>query len=404
MEASKVIRKKLYFTSSKIEKLLSILCHYGESRIIGGAVRDSIIGLENNDIDIATTIHPKQVMELLQDHNIKAIPTGIDYGTITCLLGQEVFEITTLRKDVQCFGRKAVVKFSQNFQEDSLRRDFTINALSYDYFSEEIYDYTGGYHNLLNREVKFIGNAYDRINEDYLRILRFFRFVSKYSDAMDLQGLQASQDLIPKIQHIAKERIQKEIILLFTTKNVGDIISILQERGMLKYIFSKIDFDASLIKKASQSNLGPVDIIGLSIINLDSNLIKSELRYLKFPNKVINSIRQILNLKLLIQQESLDFAIKILKLEHLYTKNMLVIAACSINIPHDKQQDLLTFYNRLDIPELPISGGDFVAAGMKNEQIGIALKKAKSMWIKGNFNMTSEELLYKFKKEIDHNN
>ena len=393
MATPNIIHKELLFASCKIDSLLSILNQYGESRIIGGAVRDSIIGLPNQDIDIATTIHPQQVIEILQNANIKAIPTGVAYGTVTCILGKEVFEITTLRRDITCLGRKAIVEFSNNFKEDALRRDFTINALSYDYFSQEIYDYTGGYNDILDREVKFIGNAYNRINEDYLRILRFFRFTSKYADKIDLQGLEASKDLMPKIQDIAKERIHKEIMLLFETKNVASIISVMQEKEILKHIFLKIDFDAKMLQNASQSNIGPVGLMGLSITNLDSNFIKTELRYLKFPNKVIHGIIKILHLKLIIQQESLDFAIKMSKLEGWYNKNMMTIAALYTNIALDTAEDLIKFYHRLNVPALPVNGGDFVKSGIRHKTIGAAIKQAKFLWIKSNFHITKEHLI-----------
>ena len=134
---------------------------------------------KKTDIDIATQMLPSQVIAVLNKADIRNIPTGILHGTITAFIESESFEITTLRKDVECYGRNAKVEFTDSFSEDSNRRDFTINALSYDFFNKIIYDYHSGYEDLKRAEVLFIGDPEERIQEDFLRILRYFRFTSK---------------------------------------------------------------------------------------------------------------------------------------------------------------------------------------------------------------------------------
>ncbi|XVN42748.1 MAG: hypothetical protein RCG15_00010 [Candidatus Rickettsia vulgarisii] len=148
----------------------------GAARIIGGAVRDAIIGKINNDVDIATDLLPEQTEKILSEAGIKVIPTGKKHGTIAALLGDEKFEITTLRKDIDTDGRRARVAFTDDFAVDAARRDFTINALSYCPFQHKIYDYFNGVQDLQDKKLVFIGKAFDRIQEDCIRILRFFSF------------------------------------------------------------------------------------------------------------------------------------------------------------------------------------------------------------------------------------
>ena len=158
------------------KKVMSALQSRGaEARFIGGCVRDALLNRPIKDIDIATTEVPEQVIELLFEKEIKVIPTGIEHGTVTAVIGHQTFEITTLRRDINTNGRHAVVKFTDNWKQDAERRDFTMNALSAD-MQGTIYDYVGGYDDALTGNVQFIGNATTRIREDVLRILRFYRF------------------------------------------------------------------------------------------------------------------------------------------------------------------------------------------------------------------------------------
>ena len=149
--------------------------HEDNLRIVGGAVRNYMIGEEISDFDLSCRLSPEKILDILQKNQIKAIPTGIKFGTITAVIKNKCFEITTTRKDVKTDGRHAVVEYTTNFEVDAQRRDFTFNALYLD-FDGNLYDYFNGLNDLKNGIVRFIGNAEDRIKEDYLRILRLFRF------------------------------------------------------------------------------------------------------------------------------------------------------------------------------------------------------------------------------------
>src|SRR3954463_6393951 len=164
-----------------MRKLLKALgADEGLTRYVGGAVRDDLLGLPVSDIDLATRIAPDEVMRRLEKARIKAVPTGIDHGTVTAVSDGHPFEITTLRRDVATDGRRATVAFTDDWEEDAARRDFTINALSADPLTGELFDYFGGLPDLENRHIRFIGDPLQRIAEDHLRILRFFRFHARF--------------------------------------------------------------------------------------------------------------------------------------------------------------------------------------------------------------------------------
>jgi len=173
--------------------LKALAASEGQTRYVGGAVRDDLLDLPVNDVDLATRLQPIDVMSRLEAARIKAVPTGIDHGTITAVSDGHPFEITTLRRDVSTDGRRATVAFTDDWKEDAARRDFTINALSADPMTGEIFDYFGGLDDLANRHIRFIGDPLMRIAEDHLRILRFFRFHARFGEGeLDAAALDAT--------------------------------------------------------------------------------------------------------------------------------------------------------------------------------------------------------------------
>ena len=163
----------------------------GLTRYVGGAVRDELLHLPVSDIDLATRIAPDEVVRRLEAAKIKGVPTGIEHGTITAVSDAQTFEITTLRRDVSTDGRRATVAFTDDWREDAARRDFTINALSADPNTGELFDYFDGLGDLERRHIRFIGDPLQRIAEDHLRILRFFRFHARFGETIDAAGLAA---------------------------------------------------------------------------------------------------------------------------------------------------------------------------------------------------------------------
>lgn len=204
-----------------------------ETRAIGGAVRNTLLGLSVTDMDLATELLPEEVMERAAAAGLGVHPTGLDHGTVTVVSNGVPFEVTTLRRDVETDGRRAVVAFTRDWSEDAHRRDFTINALSVR-ADGTIFDYTGGVADIAARRVRFIGTAEDRIREDYLRILRFFRFNSAYgAGPPDPSGLAACVSLRSGMALLSAERIGAEIATFIMTRRAGEIARLMAESGVL---------------------------------------------------------------------------------------------------------------------------------------------------------------------------
>lgn len=207
-----------------------------EVRFVGGCVRDAMLGREVKDIDVATDAEPPKVIELLGQQKIRAIPTGVEHGTITAVPTQRPFEITTLRRDVETDGRHAEVRFTKDWAEDASRRDFTINALSADP-DGTVYDYVDGIADLHAGRVRFIGDADQRIAEDGLRILRFFRFHATYS-AMDPDSaaLLACHEASSQVEKLSGERVWQELSRLLVVSKPGEVFELMEKARVLRLL------------------------------------------------------------------------------------------------------------------------------------------------------------------------
>jgi poly(A) polymerase len=204
-----------WMTAAPTRAVLDALAAGGaEARFVGGCVRDSVVGRPVRDIDLATPERPERVMQLIRAGGLKAVPTGLQHGTITAVAQHVPFEITTLREDVETFGRHATVAFTADWRADAARRDFTMNAL-FCAPDGAVYDYFGGLADLRAGRVRFVGRAAERIAEDYLRLLRFFRFHAHYGrGAPDPEGLQAAAEAAPHLIRLSQERVRAELLRL----------------------------------------------------------------------------------------------------------------------------------------------------------------------------------------------
>lgn len=214
-----------------------------EARFIGGCVRDSILKIPVRDIDIATPETPERVMQLLAAAAIKAYPTGIDHGTITAIIGDFHFEVTTLRVDVESHGRRATVAFTDDWLADARRRDFTINTMSCT-LDGDIYDPLGGIEDLGNRRVTFVGVAKERIEEDLLRLLRYFRFQASYGQPpLDIDALAACRLLAPRLKELSAERVCGELFRILLAPNPSETMLLMQGVRILEHILPEaVDF------------------------------------------------------------------------------------------------------------------------------------------------------------------
>lgn len=216
-----------------LRKLMAAL-GTGRARYVGGAVRDTLLGLPVKDIDVATPLLPHDVVTCLEAGGIRSVPTGIEHGTITAVLPGGPVEITTLRHDVSTDGRRATVAFASDWREDAARRDFTINALYADPITHEISDWFGGLNDLAVRRVRFIGDARERIREDHLRILRYFRFQARFGSLpADEDAERACADLASTLMGLSRERIGMEMMNLLALPDPAATVARMAALGVL---------------------------------------------------------------------------------------------------------------------------------------------------------------------------
>ncbi len=214
----------------------------GNVRFVGGAVRDTLLDLPVTDVDCATTFPPEDVIPRLKAANIKAVPTGIRHGTVTAVIeNARPIEVTTLRRDVATDGRHAEVEYTDDWQEDAARRDFTINALSADPLTDEVFDYFGGKADLEARLVRFIGDPLRRIAEDHLRILRFFRFHARFGDgAPDADGLNACTARANDLMALSRERIADELLKMLALPDPAVTVKLMIGHGIFAPVLPEI--------------------------------------------------------------------------------------------------------------------------------------------------------------------
>ena len=217
----------------------------GMTRYVGGAVRDELLGLPVNDVDLATRLRPGEVVERLQAVGIKAVPTGIEHGTVTAVSAGQPVEVTTLRRDVSTDGRRATIEYSDDWREDAARRDFTINALMADPITGEVFDYFGGKADIEKRRVRFIGDPLQRIAEDHLRILRFFRFHARFgSGEPDGAAVEACAARANDLMALSRERIADELLKLLGVVDPSPTIEQMLAREILKPVLPEIEASA----------------------------------------------------------------------------------------------------------------------------------------------------------------
>jgi len=368
----------------------------GKARLVGGVVRDVLAGITNSDVDIATDLLPEQVINVLAQHNIKVIPTGIKFGTVTAIIKGESFEITTLREDFDCNGRHASVKYSNDFAQDAARRDFTINALSYCPITNTIYDYFGGIADLKAGRVVFIGDAKARITEDYLRILRFFRFSCRFAKTIDQESLAACIEAKGFLAQLSRERIKSEMDSLLKLQKNPSIMSIMFEHGILQEIFTIKQYDEQLhlraLKMADDFDYPLNLIVTYSLLFLQENDITvDKLLQWKFSRVEAKTIMKLLALKQF-DLKLLSTKLKDIWLEELEYAQYFIFAAV-INANHHFIRELYSQLKTKKIPIMPVNGNDLLVLGHSGKKLGDLMNLLKNKWIESDFTLDQAALI-----------
>ncbi len=358
-------------------------------RFVGGCVRDCLNGDPVGDLDMATTATPEQGQGILEKAGIKTVPTGIAHGTITAVVDGHPFEITTLRRDVTTDGRRATVAYTSSWEEDAARRDFTINAMSVDR-EAVLYDPFYGQADLKAGRIRFIGDAVERIKEDALRILRFFRFNAHIgTGVLDEAGLQACIAHANLLQNLSKERINMEVKKLLKGKNVVKVWQVLTVAGLNQYFLKKsknINALENLFHVKHQNKP-----LLLSLFEPSDRDAKALQIALKLSNKETDRIAA----ALMVYDKAWDHLTALLYYHGRQAVRDAALLRYADGIVDDIYLDwVMVKAADWQKPCFPVTGEDLLQAGYsQGKEMGDALKKMERYWVENDFKLTQEECL-----------
>lgn len=358
---------------------------YGGPRYVGGAVRDTLLDLPVSDVDIATALLPDEVINRLEAAGIKAIPTGIEHGTVTAAVAGKNYEITTLRRDVATDGRRATVAFATDWREDAARRDFTINALYADPQNGEVFDYFDGLSDLEARRLRFIGDANQRIAEDFLRILRYFRFLARYGGGqIDADAIAACATGAHGLTALSRERIAQELTRILALKNPVASVELMIRNGIFTPFLPELSGSAAddlqhLIERETQC-AQPVSLPArfLALLTRDAAAVDKVAARLKLSNKMREGFAQRLraglptpfNVRAIAYRADIDTA-----------RDAVMLYAVDVDV-----QECLARLEQWDIPTLSVRGGELIGMGLPaGPLIAKTLQAIEAAWINEDF-------------------
>ena len=370
----------------------------GNARFVGGAVRDTLLGLDVSDVDLATTLPPATVLERLNSAAIKAVPTGMAHGTITAVLADGPVEITTLRRDVDTDGRRATIAYTDDWREDAARRDFTINALFADPATGAITDYFGGIDDLREGRVRFIGDAAARIAEDHLRILRFFRFHARFGNgAPDRQAYAACMAQANSLMALSRERIADELLKLLALPDPAAAVALMVEGGILLPVLPEIAAEGlerliALIDREKASLVAPSAIRRLSaLLPPDPAIGDAVAARLKLSNKARKRI--VTALSLAPSGDSIRQRAYWIGSEGAVDQALL------------RGDDEIAPLIDWTPPAMPLSGGALIQRGLPpGPDVAKALKDIEAHWVAADFpagdalNAIADQIVWKFQR------
>ncbi|WP_409433599.1 CCA tRNA nucleotidyltransferase [Litorimonas sp. RW-G-Af-16] len=376
----------------------------GSTRFVGGCVRNALWDEVVGDIDLATQLEPAAVIEALKAADIRTVPTGIDHGTVTAVIGGKPHEITSLRKDVETDGRRAVVAFTQDWAEDAQRRDLTINAL-YAGYDGQVFDPTGqGLDDIKARKFRFVGDAEARVQEDYLRILRFFRFLAWYGrdEKVDAASLKACRDHRAGLRKLSSERVWIEIKKLLSAPRPIRACRIMLTNDILETLLpesNNVDGLDYLLKLEAREAIAPDPMLRIMALSAREPLQMALLcKRLKMSNAETERLRGWADDS---AQLSPDMAERD-KLTAIYRsgKQVILDRARLRAAGAERAMDSAKWMMLADLamgwtpPEFPISGKDLAKAGVpKGPEMGRALKALEALWVRSGFMTEKPQLL-----------
>jgi len=379
------------------------------ARAVGGAVRNSLLGRPVVDVDIATNARPPDVIGAAEAAGLKAVPTGLEHGTVTVVAGDRPYEVTTLRKDVETHGRRATVAFTDDWTEDARRRDFTLNAL-YCEADGTVFDPLAGYADLAARRVRFIGDAGERIREDYLRILRFFRLTADYGEgAADAEGLAACVRERAGLTLLSAERVREEFLRLLVAPRGSEIAALMLDYGFLPAVLGAVPRPTLLARLAAiETSLGlaPDAILRLAALAVevpdDAERLGERLR---LSNAQTALLACAANRAAAIGPDGSEAAAKIHLYRHgeaAFREQVLTAWARAGDPPQSEAwQQRLRLPERWLPPTFPLGGADVLAAGVpEGPRVGEILRALEEGWIAAGFSADAATLRARLKELV----
>lgn len=394
MMEARVLDNVPWLRSGPAAKVLALLNKDGtEARVVGGAVRNALLGLPVGEIDIATTALPDEVIRRARHAGIKSVPTGVEHGTVTLVVDAEPFEVTTLREDIETFGRKAKVAFGHDWVRDAERRDFTINGLSVD-AEGIVHDHVGGLADIAARRVRFIGDADRRIAEDYLRILRFFRIHAAYGEGEpDRAGYLACIAGRAGLATLSAERVRMEVLKLMMARGAASAAEAMADAGLLEVIFGGIGYCgpfAAMIAIEHGLGLEPNAMRRLAALAVavteDAQRLATRLRLSNSEAKALDSMgRRWWRLDGMDEARARRLLYR-LGVERYRDRLLLAWARAGADPDSTFWRELAALPERWSAPKFPLKAADFIARGIaEGPALGHVLTLAEDAWLAAGF-------------------
>ncbi|MFC7051819.1 CCA tRNA nucleotidyltransferase [Hansschlegelia quercus] len=376
-----------WLRETPLAALLAALDSDGEeARVNGGAVRDAMLGLARGDIDIATTAVPETVIARAKANGWKPVPTGIEHGTVTVVIEGKPFEVTTLRRDVETDGRRAVVSFTRDWAQDARRRDLTINGLTLD-GDGIVHDHVGGLEDLAAGRVRFIGDARERIREDYLRTLRFFRFHARFARGpLDEAGFAATIAERDGLLRLSGERVRAELLKLLVAPRAAETVAAMAQAGLLAPLTGGAPRLSRLARFVDRDADRPDALLRLAALlqftSEDAARLKARLRLSNVESKRLEAIADVT--PALSPADGEDAARRALYWlgESAYRDRARLAA---VDARDEDWSALITLPDRWTPPTFPLTAADFKARGLEGPALGRALKAAEAAWVEAGF-------------------
>jgi poly(A) polymerase len=401
MSEARVLDNAPWLKSGPTARVLDLLNGEAEeARVVGGAVRNALLKTPIGDIDIATTALPDEVIRRAKAAGIRCVPTGIEHGTVTLVVDRHPFEVTTLREDTETFGRKAKVAFGRDWARDAQRRDFTINGLSVD-ARGIVHDHVGGLEDIVARRVRFIGDPHQRIAEDYLRILRFFRIHAAYGEGEpDRAGYLACIGARAGLATLSAERMRMEMLKLMVAEGAAGAVTAMADGGLLQQIVGGVAYIgpfAAMISVERVLGLEPDPVRRLAALAVavteDARRVAARLRLTNNETKVLDSMGHRWWRLAGMNEAAARRRLYRLGAERYRDRLLLAWARAGGEAHAANWRELATLPERWSAPKFPLKAADFIARGIaEGPMLGQVLASAEDAWLAADFPLNETAL------------